>query len=544
MGDNSLARRLGVSLDEAKAKVAKYKNTYPAVDRFMKEAVEEGRKYGCSFTVLGRRRNIPMIVSDDRGERSRGERLAVNTTIQGCIPAATRILTKEGYIPIGDAPDHGTVWTGTDWKSYTRLNRGAAELAELYLDNGQILRCDTRHSVLVDNGNTYEFVHYSDLKAGDAVCMSMARPLEFGRSHAHPDHYYWMGFALGNAWSSGTDNHRNCMTVTFGDRKGRYKKEEKAEQFVKYVTEYFTIPTQRPQVHDNKINVRVEREAFKEFLCSLGYAWGSHAAEKRLPSTIWTSSLECRKALLTGFLDADGYVGVSTPNIHLCQKSILLELQQIFRTCGVESKLRGPYVAAWRLDLVGSQCTRHLGYGQYKRQSIGSMRAPVQAVSSALLANAGTTRSHAVIRSRMKRTGVICVYTLADMLGETGASSELYATRTLLDKKALGVTETTYTLSVDDPLHRFDSEGVISKNSAADVVRMAQINIDNCGLVEYYDCHPTLQVHDELVFEVAESNVEASIEEIKESMEHPFARELFCPLTVEIGSGDSWGEAK
>jgi DNA polymerase-1 len=83
MGPNKLANDLGITVQAAKDKIAKYKGTYPAVERFMTETVEEGRASGFAFTILGRRRNIPMIMSSNKVERAQGERLAVNTVIQG-----------------------------------------------------------------------------------------------------------------------------------------------------------------------------------------------------------------------------------------------------------------------------------------------------------------------------------------------------------------------------------------------------------------------------------------------------------------------------
>lgn len=83
MGAGKLSRQINSSLQEAQDKIATYKGTYPAVDKFFKEAVEEGKKYGYSFTVLGRRRNIPMILSHRKDEQALGERLSVNTQIQG-----------------------------------------------------------------------------------------------------------------------------------------------------------------------------------------------------------------------------------------------------------------------------------------------------------------------------------------------------------------------------------------------------------------------------------------------------------------------------
>jgi hypothetical protein len=83
MGPGKLAGRLGISLAEAKKKISMYKDAYPAVTRFYAEAIAETEKTGYAFTVLGRRRNIPEIASHRSDERALGERLAVNTQIQG-----------------------------------------------------------------------------------------------------------------------------------------------------------------------------------------------------------------------------------------------------------------------------------------------------------------------------------------------------------------------------------------------------------------------------------------------------------------------------
>lgn len=90
MGATKLAKDLKVSREQALEKIRKYKKTYPAVERFMEEAVEQGRKTGYAFTVMGRRRNIPMITSSRKDLRAQGERLAVNTSIQGSAADVTR----------------------------------------------------------------------------------------------------------------------------------------------------------------------------------------------------------------------------------------------------------------------------------------------------------------------------------------------------------------------------------------------------------------------------------------------------------------------
>ena len=50
-----------------------------------------------------------------------------------------------------------------------------------------------------------------------------------------------------------------------------------------------------------------------------------------------------------------------------------------------------------------------------------------------------------------------------------------------------------------------------------------------------------LQVHDELVFEVADSEIDKTAKLVKSVMES--AATLDIPLTVDVGSGPSWAEA-
>lgn len=82
------------------------------------------------------------------------------------------------------------------------------------------------------------------------------------------------------------------------------------------------------------------------------------------------------------------------------------------------------------------------------------------------------------------------------------------------------------------------------QGSAADVCKMAQLLCHKAGLEERFGCKMLLQVHDELVFECPSEYVAEAKMEIKEWMEHPFVEDLPVPLTVEIGTGPSWGSAK
>jgi DNA polymerase-1 len=77
------------------------------------------------------------------------------------------------------------------------------------------------------------------------------------------------------------------------------------------------------------------------------------------------------------------------------------------------------------------------------------------------------------------------------------------------------------------------------QGTAADLIKLAMIRIDAMIRERGLQSRMTLQVHDELVFEVPEGEVEAMRSLVREQMEnvHP---ELSVPLMVEIGLGKNW----
>lgn len=83
MGPQRLARETGISMDEAKAFIEAYFAKYRNVKSFLDSMMEDARKKGYVTTLLGRRRNIPEISSNNPRLVSNAERIAVNTPIQG-----------------------------------------------------------------------------------------------------------------------------------------------------------------------------------------------------------------------------------------------------------------------------------------------------------------------------------------------------------------------------------------------------------------------------------------------------------------------------
>ncbi|MFZ5863803.1 MAG: DNA polymerase I [Nitrospirota bacterium] len=79
------------------------------------------------------------------------------------------------------------------------------------------------------------------------------------------------------------------------------------------------------------------------------------------------------------------------------------------------------------------------------------------------------------------------------------------------------------------------------QGSAADIIKLAMINIDRRLDRERLDARMLLQVHDELVFEVAQNDVDALKALVKTEMEGAYP--LAVPVRVDIGSGPNWADA-
>jgi DNA polymerase I len=78
-----LADRLNIPRKEGEEFVARYLERFPAVRAFREQVVERAQEEGYVRTLMGRRRSIPELRSGNPNTRRLGERLAVNTVIQG-----------------------------------------------------------------------------------------------------------------------------------------------------------------------------------------------------------------------------------------------------------------------------------------------------------------------------------------------------------------------------------------------------------------------------------------------------------------------------
>ena len=78
-----LSQDLSITVKEAKGYIDNYFKTYPGIKAFLDKTVEDAKKEGYSITMFGRRRPVPELKSSNFMQRSFGERIAMNSPIQG-----------------------------------------------------------------------------------------------------------------------------------------------------------------------------------------------------------------------------------------------------------------------------------------------------------------------------------------------------------------------------------------------------------------------------------------------------------------------------
>mgnify|MGYP001098188453 CR=1 FL=1 len=92
-----LAKRIGMDVKETRKIIDAYFNTYKGVQEYLAATKEFAKKHGYVKTLFGRKREIPQINSKDQNIRAEGERVAINTPIQGTAADIMKIAMIKIY---------------------------------------------------------------------------------------------------------------------------------------------------------------------------------------------------------------------------------------------------------------------------------------------------------------------------------------------------------------------------------------------------------------------------------------------------------------
>jgi DNA polymerase-1 len=98
-----LSDRLGIEREEAQEFIDRYLEGFPAVKAFIATTIEQATETGYVMTLMGRRRQIPELRARNRQVRQLGERLAVNTVIQGTAADVMKVAMVRADAALRDA---------------------------------------------------------------------------------------------------------------------------------------------------------------------------------------------------------------------------------------------------------------------------------------------------------------------------------------------------------------------------------------------------------------------------------------------------------
>ena len=94
---HGLSEDLGITRKEAAAYMDSYFASYPKIKAFLDSLIEEGRKEEAVRTMFGRIRPIPELHSSNYNQRNFGERVAMNSPIQGTAADIMKIAMLRTY---------------------------------------------------------------------------------------------------------------------------------------------------------------------------------------------------------------------------------------------------------------------------------------------------------------------------------------------------------------------------------------------------------------------------------------------------------------
>jgi len=104
LSDFGLADRLGIPREEAKEIIDTYLERFPAVRAFIEGTIASATENGHVTTLWGRRRQIPELKARNWQVRTLGERLAVNTVIQGTAADVMKLALVKVDAALRDSP--------------------------------------------------------------------------------------------------------------------------------------------------------------------------------------------------------------------------------------------------------------------------------------------------------------------------------------------------------------------------------------------------------------------------------------------------------
>ena len=140
MGEFSLAEDLHISRYEAKEYIESYLSSYPKIDQYLHDVKAQGRADGFVTTAFGRRRYIPELSAPNKMTQAFGERVAMNSPIQGTAADVMKIAMINVHRKLKEAGIDAKLILQVHDELIIEANRDVAEEAK------EILQYEMEHA--------------------------------------------------------------------------------------------------------------------------------------------------------------------------------------------------------------------------------------------------------------------------------------------------------------------------------------------------------------------------------------------------------------
>lgn len=416
-----------------------------------------------------------------------------NAPIQGCLPASARVLTSEGHIPIGELVGRRVdVWTGFRWAPAVGFEKGVWRRARVTLSSGLVVDCDTRHKFKNEND---EWTAFGDLKAGDWVALPRCGPTV--PYHGGVGWWFLYGFLLGD----GSFSERGSVSICGGESK--HEDLEKICRFL--VAEGYpvggtyrglrwreTAPTgSRTQI---KRTLTIQNRYFRRHLERVGFDYAWRAKTKRIPEAVWRATPEQQREFLEGMWRSDG--SRAGGRLNMANALLLREVQRLAAGLGYDSQLR----TEGRTDGGG-----WLSFHWERPAAMWDRRFPTAAARrlvSKVVSKNYPRRNEYISDQAAHKSGDITQYKAERMIAHNNPTAHVYRYDQVVAIETLPEVAPTYTMSVDDPLHQFVADGVITKNSGFHLLGWSLCEINERLVKRRMRSAVIGQIHDSITFSI------------------------------------------
>lgn len=500
------------------------RSRFEKLDAHNQRMIDYAEKYGYVETIPDRsvdpKRGYPLVVPRDEYGRIKPT-MPLNYRTQGCLAGSSRVVTSDGLIPIQELVEKSVkVWTGFKWADAVGLNRGKCERAEIQLESGLTIKCDTRHKLKNEND---EWVSFRDLQEGDYVALPREQPpVPYSGEMSW---WFILGYIIGDGCVTGNRN-RKIVTMVGGELKkplleemGEFieKNRPPKPEGSQYRGKIRFRANHKKGGHAPVYEMALEDKPFAELMESFGLKFGWRSSTKRIPESVWRASAQEQRDFMEGLWLSDGTrrcKSGSGKRLNMNNPELLKEVQILVSRLGFDSTMTD-HGLNFRWRAFNSKSSR-----KYPAEALVN-KVDGDVVFARYRDNMGYGITDRRNFRQAQKGKDISQYVAERILRRNTTGVKVYRYDKIVSIKTLGREEDTYTLSVDDPLHQFVADGVIHKNTAMQCTSKAMIRVteflDDLNQEEFgataleiladrkLSSNPeigyflTLQVHDEIV---------------------------------------------